>query len=470
MFKVVTPLARDLAKDVALRLEEQRVHVERMEQYVNRGLVGGDTSYGILPKSNNDDNDGDDNKEQMDPTTTNTITTTGGQTIIKTNSSKWWNQPPPIVTKTTPRDDPKREAILKKASTNLRNLKMLHESTYDVAQGLYQHLVAKEGSDSEDNAFLDINETKWIKAALRQVRDRHALTVENLAEFVITTRPLWDTPSAMDPTVMDFLRGRLGVQLLCEHYLAPSSEQGHGIVCVECPLDEVLEDAIMEASILCESNYSHLVTAAPEVIIVNQTIGRKDQFTIVRPWVHYVLVELLKNAMAISMERMGDSNTEAGGGDSPLAIYISIDDHHEEGDDLKSYLSIDVLDQGGGFAKPELAENTDILFDFVRTKTTMWDRLDDQQTYAMPSSPMQGLGVGLCLSRLAMQHFGGTVEVRQHPPLSLCQKQAFEGYDLEKGCIASIKLVKDLDHAEHLYGYEDKDFDTACDGSSSSSS
>ena len=112
-------------------------------------------------------------------------------------------------------------------------------------------------------------------------------------------------------------------------------------------------------------------------------------------------------------------------GDLPPAIYISIDDHHEEGDDLKSYLSIDVLDQGGGFAKPELAQNTDVLFDFVRTKTTMWDRMDNQQSYAAPSSPMQGLGVGLCLSRLDMQHFGGTVEVQQHPPLSLCQQHAF---------------------------------------------
>ena len=68
---------------------------------------------------------------------------------------------------------------------------------------------------------------------------------------------------------------------MCEHYLAPSFDEGHGIVCVECPLDAVPEDAIQEASSLCKSNYSHLVTAAPEVVIVNQTIGRKDQFTIV---------------------------------------------------------------------------------------------------------------------------------------------------------------------------------------------
>ena len=305
------------------------------------------------------------------------------------------------------------------------------------------------------------------------------MTVENLAEFVITTRPYWETPQSLDTTVMDFLRGRLGVQLLCEHYLSPyhhdSSDHTNngGIICVDCHLQTVLEDAISEARILCESNYSHLVTAAPEVVIVHKTLNRNDQFTIVRPWVHYVLVELLKNAMAVSMERMcreqqqqPNGNGNGNGNDEnessnclPPPIYISIDDHHDE-QQQKGFVSIDVLDQGGGFQNPDLAHNTDILFDFVRTKKTMWDRLDDQQTYAMVRSPMQGLGVGLCLSRLMMQHFGGTVELQQHPPLSLRQKQALMIGDdngnggvgeLQTGCIASIKLVKDLDHPEQLF-------------------
>ena len=161
------------------------------------------------------------------------------------------------------------------------------------------------------------------------------------------------------------------------------------------------------------------------------------------------LVELLKNAMAVSMERM--TNDENTCNLLPPTIYIAIDDHHQHPQD--NYLSIDILDQGGGFKDPDLAKNTNILFDFVRTKDKLWDRLDDQQTYAMARSPMQGLGVGLCLSRLMMQHFGGTVELSSHPPLS-AQHQALSEVnpdELESGCVASIKLLKDLDHPEQLY-------------------
>lgn len=450
--QVVTPMARDLAKDVAIRLEEQKLHVEHMERYVQQNLLQGISSTTTTTSTEKD-------QEQRDPNTPSTNHSNNNKNkVIATSNfaeASWWNNPP----KAPPKTDPQRHGILEKAKKNLHDLKVLHESTRDVANALYLHLDQKSplNHTSQQDSFLDQKETKWIKAALRQVRDRHALTVENLAEFVITTRPYWETPQALDPTVMDFLRGRLGVQLLCEHYLAPSGDEGHGIVCVDCPLSVVLEDAITEASILCESNYSHLVTAAPEVVIVNQTLGRQDHFTIVRPWVHYVLVELLKNAMAISMERMEEQqrgkNSQQG---LPPAIYISIDDHHEKGDDLKSYLSIDVLDQGGGFSNPDLTKSTDIMFDFVRTKTTMWDRLDDQQTYAMPSSPMQGLGVGLCLSRLAMEHFGGTVDLKQHPPLSMCQQHAFAEYDVEAGCVASIRLLKDLDHPEQLFGDENQ--------------
>jgi len=440
--RVLTPFARDLARDVSLRLDHQKELVDRMEKYVNQNLIEGISG-----------SPGED-QEQQDPNHTSNVTTDrDGKKVIACSTyadPSWWKSEEPCIKRGVTQFDPLREKMLKKASKNLHNLKSLHQSTYDVANGLFAHLEEKynQGQSNPDCQFLDKKETKWIKAAMRQVRDRHALTVEDLAEFCITTRPYWESPQALDSTVMDFLRGRFGVQLLCEHYLAPA-EAGHGIVCVDCHLDGVLDDAITEAKILCESNYSHLVTAAPEVIVVNQTIDRNDQFTIVRPWVHYVLVELLKNAMAVSMERVSSDQG------LPPTIYISIDDHHEEGDEDKSFLSIAILDQGGGFPKPELMEKSDVLFGFVKTKTTMYDRRDDQQTYAMPSSPMQGLGVGLCLSRLSMQHFGGTVELKQHPPLSLCEQNAFREYELEKGCIASIKLLKDLDHPEVLFGDEE---------------
>jgi len=495
--RVFLPTARELVQDVALRLDQQKYNVEQMEQFVH----GLNHPYEHHHADNNND------KKVIDTCT----------------EPFWWKQ---ADHKDTPQDR-ERQTHLEKAEKNLHDLKVLHENTYGIAQTLFAHLDEKftaasststgAGSSSStaivnsqtgasSSEYLDKKETKWIKAALRQIRDRHAMTVENLAEFVITTRPYWNSLSTktekeiedfMDGLVMDFLRGRFGIQLLCEHYLSPYPNAslvdnnnkvlgGSGIVCVECALQTVLEDAISEARILCESHYSHLNTAAPEVVVVVDENSNLN-FTIVRPWVHYVLVELLKNAMAKSMERMMEENaieyldnddsdsssSNMGSNVLPPTIYISIhneDDHEHDHNDTSdkskgpTYLSIDVMDQGGGFANnPVLAKSTDILFEFVKTKKHMWDRLDEQQTYATVRSPMQGLGVGLCLSRLAMQHFGGTVELKQHPPLSLENQAALRMTmggsvvvgDLNAGCVASIKLVKDLDHPEHLFASDD---------------
>lgn len=402
----------DMAQDVTVRLGEQQTHVERLQEYVQERL------------------------ERRQPEERQQNMNTNSKVIATSSYLQpyWWKQ----MQKQPDENTEQKEAALKKARQNLHNLNMLHESTQEIAQTFTNHL------ENKPDDVLDKRERKWLKAAFSQIRDRHALTVENLAEFVITTRPYWETPVAMDDTVMDFLCGRLGVQLLCEHALAP-----RGIIETDCELKTVLQEAISEAQLLCESNYSHLVTAAPEVVIVSHTLDRKDQFTIVRPWVHYVLVELLKNAMAVSMERM--TNDENTCNLLPPTIYLSIDDHHQSAED--NYLSIDIMDQGGGFSNPDLAKNTDILFEFVRTKDRLWDRLDDQQTYAMMRSPMQGLGVGLCLSRLMMQHFGGTVDLSSHPPLGVQYQQTLtaDGRDeLQSGCVASIKLLKDLDHPEHL--------------------
>eukprot|EP00797_Seminavis_robusta_P016579 Sro2476_g328770.2 (469) ;mRNA; f:6192-7598 len=435
--RVLAPPVLDLARDVSLRLQDQRSQVEKLQDYVTKSLEGG--SLGSVSQENIDPNVG-------------TPTAEKNKKVIATSSQPyWWNQlQKEEKTMMTSEERQKRRQALEKARQNLHNLNKLHENTQEIAETFWAHLE----TNKMENPVLDKREQKWLKATFRQIRDRHALTVEDLAEFAITTRPYWDPALPLDDTVMDFLRGRMGVQLLCEHALSPK-----GMIYKDCHLLSVLEDATNEAQLLCESHYSHLVTAAPEVVIVTQTIDRSDEFTIVQPWIHYVLVELLKNAMAVSMERM-TKEMEASSCSNvlPPTIFIAIDDHHDEED--KSYLSIDVLDQGGGFKNPDLAQNTDILFDFVRTKKTMWDRLDDQQTYAETRSPMQGLGVGLCLSRLMMQHFGGTVELASHPPLSLRKKQSLIGDSsvvdsLEAGCIASIKLLKDLDHKEPLYASDD---------------
>lgn len=417
--RILAPPVLDLARDVALRLQQQQARVEFLEDYMQKTLEGGGNPEQINPNADAD------------------------KKIITPSYSQpyWWKQMRdgcPVVISAD--DINKRETALEKARQNLHNLNILHQNTSEIARTFWHHLERKT------DPVLDKREQKWLKACFRQIQDRHAMTVENVAEVAITTRPYWDATSAapLDATIMNFLRGRLGVSLLCEHALAPQ-----GVIHVNCHLRTVLEEAISEAKVLCESHYSHMVTAAPEVVIVDQTLNQSDMFTTVPIFLHYALVELLKNAMAVSMERMTkEMEISSCSNVLPPTIYVSINDHHD--DDDKSYLSIDVVDQGGGFKNPELAKDASILFEFVRTKKTLWDRLDDQQTYAETRSPMQGLGVGLCLSRIMMQHFGGNLELASHPPLG--QQHSLEVDTLKPGVVASIKLLKNMDTPEPLLG------------------
>ena len=91
------------------------------------------------------------------------------------------------------------------------------------------------------------------------------------------------------------------------------------MIAVNCSLTLIVQDAVAEDHLLSKSHFSHMVTAAHEVILVIQNNAKNTnnstndipdvQFTVVRPWLHYVLVELLKNVLATSMERIEGTQT-----------------------------------------------------------------------------------------------------------------------------------------------------------------
>ena len=78
--------------------------------------------------------------------------------------------------------------------------------------------------------------------------------------------------------------------------------------------------------------------------------------------------------------------------------------------------------------------NSDAAFQFASSSAdSRWDRLDEQQSYAMVRSPLQSLGVGLPLSRMLLQHFGGD--------LLLSNRDDGEN-GFASGCTATLVLNK----------------------------
>ena len=84
------------------------------------------------------------------------------------------------------------------------------------------------------------------------------------------------------------------------------------------------------------------------------------------------------------------------------------------------HIQIQVTDQGGGTEE-------EIRFTFCQTQK-IWDRLEEQQTYAMTRSPLKGLGVGLSLANLYLRHFGGSLTLENSPSV---------------GMTATLKIPKD---------------------------
>ena len=332
-----------------------------------------------------------------------------------------------------------------------------------------------------------------IAATFEEVRSRHSATVENLADIIIGLRQIEEfklqlssstplnhddndstetstTRTIIDTNLVDsFLKDRLGIQLLCDHYVAIDkyakkrnpAKIGGGIS-VNCNFMDVLNDAILEAKHVCDANLG----TAPEVYVVydnnNETLinsGLIDdamiRLTLIRPWVHHVLVETLKNAMSSNVEKFlqndtidnSDNNASSSTTiNQPPNIYVRIHDSDES-------LTCEIMDQGVGLTDVSGVTHEDDKFEKVfqfafSTSRQRWDRLDEQQSYAMVRSPLGSLGVGLTLSRMMIQMFGGDLFLspRSNGYIIECdndEESKDQSIVLESGCTATIVLNRD---------------------------
>ena len=134
---------------------------------------------------------------------------------------------------------------------------------------------------------------------------------------------------------------------------------------------------------------------SPEVRIEQDGNIHETPITLVLPWVHHTLVELIKNAFHSTLKRQHSD---------PQPVHVTISSPF---DDERS-VCVDIRDYGIGL--PSSQSQAPNLFDWgYSSAAKRWDRLDEQQSYAAVRSPMSSLGVGLSTSRLMMQHFGGDV-------------------------------------------------------------
>jgi pyruvate dehydrogenase kinase 2/3/4 len=226
-----------------------------------------------------------------------------------------------------------------------------------------------------------------------------------------------------------FLKDRLGIQLLCDHYVGLSKDRPGGGISVHVDFHQVLLEAMTESKHVCDANYG----IVPHVHFIsnhdqdNNAATTTTKVTVVRPWVHHALVELFKNGMASSVQKMTMTMTTDNHLHNPPDLLVRMRYHPEK----QTMLVCEIIDQGVGFKDEEEIQRA---FQFATSSTGQrWDRLKEQQSYGMVRSPISSLGVGLPLSRMMMQRFGGDVILkRRSEPIQI------DSFTVDTGCTAYL--------------------------------
>ncbi len=366
---------------------------------------------------------------------------------------------------------------------SLQNLLRLHSDTHRLCSSTeLPPLVFQRWSRADQHL---------VFTTMEQIRARHANTIETWADIVVELRAIHPLTTCCDPLDNDHhrdqkllfhniervLQGRWGIQLLCDHYVAlhktPSNDSNNnnnnmGAV-RNCSMRDMIQDAVMQSRQICEAHYEE----APEVVIqfLSSKVGtgirdcKKDDVDVlaVHAWLYHVLLELLKNAMDATLKKHWQSSSPNTASIPPIYIHVERRDE---------YIVVDIHDQGIGLLPPNKQHvqeqqeqndnstsnvtttapnpttfaNAEWAFGFTNSSSMKrWDRLEEQQSYAMVRSPVSSLGVGLHVSRTMMRYFGGNVELLHRPA----------NEDMDVGCTVRVWLNTNTDVPEQQLLYEE---------------
>lgn len=189
-----------------------------------------------------------------------------------------------------------------------------------------------------------------------------------------------------------FYMSRIGIRVLAGQYLALRAEPLKnyvGMICSRTSPFEIVRHAANDATMMCSRKYGD----AP-VVEIN---GRLDlTFPYVPTHLHYILLELLKNAMRATVEKHGIYS------DLPPVVVIIADSPENED------IVIKVADEGGGIPRSQIDKIWSYLFTTADPQIQEGFIGDKDHS---SDSPLAGLGYGLPISRSYARYFGGDLDI-----------------------------------------------------------
>ncbi|KAL7570357.1 hypothetical protein ACA910_017197 [Epithemia clementina (nom. ined.)] len=200
-----------------------------------------------------------------------------------------------------------------------------------------------------------------------------------------------------------FYTSRIGIRVLAGQYLAlhdqhQDSLYGNstnkdlvGMIHLKTNPTEIVRDAADHATFMCTRQYGN----APGVKIE----GRLDRtFPYIPTYLHYVVLELLKNAMRATAEEHANMATFP-----PLTVVIADGKDNED-------VVIKIMDEGGGIRRSQI--NTKIWsYLFTTADQAIQDAFLAGNTDHDDNAPIAGLGYGLPIARSYCRYFGGDLQL-----------------------------------------------------------
>jgi pyruvate dehydrogenase kinase 2/3/4 len=189
-----------------------------------------------------------------------------------------------------------------------------------------------------------------------------------------------------------FYMSRIGIRVLAGQYLALRERPRDdyvGMICLQTSPSEIVQRASRDVMGICRQKYGRTPTLQLE--------GRLDlTFPYIPTYLHYILLELLKNAMRATVEAHMDKD------DLPPVIVIIADGTENED------VVIKIADQGGGIARSRIDQIWSYLY--TTADSSLQEAIFAGKDHSKVS-PIAGLGYGLPISRSYCRYFGGEISL-----------------------------------------------------------
>lgn len=281
---------------------------------------------------------------------------------------------------------------------------------------------------------------KLVFDALLKIKKRHDATVATMAQGVQewkTEHKLVTVNSSIQTFLDRFYMLRIGIRMLIGQHIALNMSQALptrqkilkflngsngtpppknarnnyvGVICTDCNVKEIAEDAVETAKYICEEYYGLFEAPEIQLIAPQQLVS----FMYVPGHLIHMFFEVLKNSLRATIEfhtprlkeQMVKGNPKLKPEDIDLndlkfpPIKVIISEGYED-------IAIKISDEGGGIARSEIP----LIWTYLYTTVDKTPTLDAEYNQTSFKAPMAGFGYGLPISRLYSQYFGGDLKL-----------------------------------------------------------